>query len=82
MIGYTNAIYTAPDQTAEIPDHNGRLFMPTMEELLMVAIVLVLFFMRKSLNAAAYSAALIALVALYIYKRVQKVEKYCAKCMA
>jgi len=82
MPGYKNSMYTAPEPTDGIPDLSARFFMPTMEELLMVAIVLVLFFMRKSLNVAAYSAALIALVALYIYKRVQKVEKYCAKCMA
>jgi hypothetical protein len=55
--------------------------MPSMEELLMLAIVLALFFMRKTMNNVAYTAALAGLVGLYAYKRVQKVEKYCSKCM-
>ena len=74
-------MYTAPEPTEDTPDLGARFFMPTVEELLMLAIVVALFFMRKSLNKVTYSAALAALVGLYIYKRVQKVEKYCAKCM-
>jgi len=52
-----------------------------MEEFIMLAIVLALFFMRKQMNKLAYGAALAALVGLYAYRRVQKVEKYCSKCM-
>jgi len=74
-------MYTAPEPTEETPDLNARFFMPSMEELLMLAIVLALFFMRKTMNNVAYTAALSGLVALYVYKRVQKVEKYCSKCM-
>lgn len=81
MPGYKRSMYTAPQPTEETPDLSARFFMPTFEELLMFAIVLALFFMRKTLNNVAYSAALAALVGLYLYKRVQKVEKYCSKCM-
>lgn len=81
MPGYKRSMYTAPEPTEETPDLSARFFTPTMEELLMLIIVLVLFLMRKSLTNVAYSAALAALVGLYVYKRVQKVEKYCSKCM-
>ena len=81
MPGYRRSMYTAPEPTEETPDLNARFFMPSMEELLMLAIVLALFFMRKTMNNVAYTAALSGLVALYVYKRVQKVEKYCSKCM-
>ena len=81
MPGYKRSMYTAPEPTEETPDLSARFFVPSMEELAMVAIVLALFFLRKQLNTLAYTAALVALIGLYIYKRVQKVEKYCAKCM-
>lgn len=74
-------MYTAPTPTNDTPDLSTRFFMPTMEEILMLAIVIALFVMRSSLNSAAYTAALAALVVLYVYKRMQQVEKYCAKCM-
>lgn len=81
MPGYKRSMYTAPQPTEETPDLSARFFMPTTEELLMFAIVLALFFMRKTLNDVVYATALAALVGLYLYKRVQKVEKYCSKCM-
>jgi hypothetical protein len=81
MPGYKRSMYTAPEPTEEAPDLDARFFMPTMEELVMLAIVLALFFMRKQMNQLAYGAALAALVGLYAYRRVQKVEKYCSKCM-
>jgi hypothetical protein len=74
-------MYTAPEPTEEAPDLDTRFFMPTMDEIVMVVIVLALFFMRKQMNQLTYGAALVALVGLYAYRRVQKVEKYCSKCM-
>ena len=74
-------MYTAPEPAEEPPDHDAHFFMPTMEEFIMLAIVLALFFVRKQMNNLAYGAALAALVGLYAYRRVQKVEKYCSKCM-
>lgn len=81
MPGYRRSMYTAPEPTEATPDLDARFFMPTMEEIIMLAIVLALFFMRKQMNKLTYGAALAALVGLYAYRRVQKVEKYCSKCM-
>lgn len=81
MPGYRRSMYTAPEPTEEAPDLDARFFVPTADELVMLAIVLALFFLRKQMNQLAYGAALTALVGLYAYRRVQKVEKYCSKCM-
>lgn len=81
MPGYKRSMYTAPEPTEESPDLSARFFMPTTEEILMIVIVLVLFFLRKQMTQLTYAAALLALVGLYVYRRVEKVEKYCAKCM-
>jgi hypothetical protein len=74
-------MYTAPEPTEEAPDLSARFFMPTMEEILMLVIVLALFFLRKQMTQLTYAAALLALIGLYVYRRVEKVEKYCSKCM-
>jgi hypothetical protein len=74
-------MYTAPEPTEESPDLSARFFMPTMEEILMLVIVLALFFLRKQMNQLTYATALVALIGLYVYRRVEKVEKYCSKCM-
>ena len=81
MPGYKRSMYTAPEPTEEAPDLSARFFMPTMEEILMLIIVVSLFFLRKQMTQMTYAAALLALVGLYAYRRVEKVEKYCAKCM-
>lgn len=81
MPGYKRSMYTAPEPTEETPDLSARFFMPTMEEILMLVIVVALFFLRKQMTQLTYAVALVALVGLYAYRRVQKVEKYCAKCM-
>lgn len=81
MPGYKRSMYTAPEPTEEAPDLSARFFMPTMEEILMLIIVVSLFFLRKQMTQMTYAVALLALVGLYAYRRVQKVEKYCAKCM-
>jgi hypothetical protein len=74
-------MYTAPEPTEEAPDLSARFFMPTTEEILMLVIVLALFFLRKQMTQLTYAAALLALIGLYVYRRVEKVEKYCSKCM-
>lgn len=81
MPGYRRSMYTAPEPTEEAPDLSTRFFMPTPEEIVMLVIVIALFLMRKKMSQLAYGAALAALVALYAYRRVQRVEKYCSKCM-
>jgi hypothetical protein len=81
MPGYKRSMYTAPEPTEETPDLSKRFFMPTMEEILMLIVVMALFFLRKQMTQMTYAAALLALVGLYVYRRVEKVEKYCAKCM-
>jgi hypothetical protein len=81
MPGYKRSMYTAPEPTEETPDLSERFFMPTMEEILMLIVVMALFFLRKQMTQMTYAAALLALVGLYVYRRVEKVEKYCAKCM-
>ena len=81
MPGYKRSMYTAPEPTEEAPDLSARFFMPTMEEILMLIIVVSLFFLRKQMTQMTYAVALLALVGLYAYRRVQKVENYCAKCM-
>lgn len=81
MPGYKRSMYTAPEPTEEAPDLSARFFMPTMEEILMLVIVLALFFLRKQMTQLTYAAALLALIGLYVYRRVEKVEKYCSKCM-
>lgn len=81
MPGYKRSMYTAPEPTTATPDLGTRFFMPSIEELGMLAIVLALFFLRKQMDQMAYGIALAALISLYVYRRVQKVEKYCSKCM-
>lgn len=81
MPGYKRSMYTAPEPTEEAPDLSARFFMPTTEEILMLVIVLALFFLRKQMTQLTYAAALLALIGLYVYRRVEKVEKYCSKCM-
>lgn len=81
MPGYRRSMYTAPEPTEEAPDLSARFFVPTTEELAMLAIILILFLRRKQMNQITYGAAISALVGLYAYRRVQKVEKYCSKCM-
>ena len=81
MPGYRRSMYTAPEPTEDVPDLSSRFFMPSMEEILMLIIVVSLFFLRHMMTQLTYAVALVALIGLYAYRRMEKVEKYCSKCM-
>ena len=80
MPGYKRSMYTAPEPTEDTPDLSTRFFMPTMEEILMLLVVVALFFLRNQMTQLTYGVALIALIGLYVYRRSEKLEKYCSKC--